>query len=97
MSSSKKNNITSSANKLQSNLPPSHMNQFRGSSGQDVNTSQQVSAQKDSRATNFGGGIGVDSDSAANLISKAQVNEVIKSLNVSSNSIQISSNYGQFF
>lgn len=42
----------------------------------------QFSAQKDSRGTNFGGGIGVDSDSAANLISKAQVHEVIKSLNI---------------
>lgn len=69
------------------------MNQFRGGSGQDVNTSQQISAQKDSRATNFGGGIGVDSDSAANLISKAQVHEVIKSLNVGPNSIHLILNF----
>ena len=51
--------------------------------------SQMVSAQKDSKSNALGyGHLGsageVDSESAQNLISKAQVHEVIKGLNVSS-------------
>jgi len=49
-----------------------------------------ISAQKDSKANvlGYGGNLGsageIDSESAQNLISKAQVHEVIKGLNVSS-------------
>jgi hypothetical protein len=63
-----------------SNIPLPFANNGRGSGG---NPSQIVSAQKDSRGLASAGGLNVDSDSAQNLISKAQVHEVIKGLNVS--------------
>jgi len=52
----------------------------KGNSG---NPSNIVSANKDSKGTAFGHG-GLEHDSAQNLISKAQIHEVMKGINVSS-------------